>query len=479
MAALVALAACQGLPKIPDQRAGATPAGPTYRFADLSRAKGNTDGLLVLIAFSGGGVRASAMAYGVLEALHATRIGRGAQRRTLLSEVDVISGTSGGSFTAAYYGLHRERMFARGPNGLTPFERRYLKRPVTSDLKSTVFSNLIRINTGATNRSDVAAELYEETIFGKRTYRDLLRAGRPLIAINANDTTKLSQFVFTQDQFDLICGDLASYPVARAVTASSAVHGVFAPIKLRNFAPRNRNCPTEPAWVAAALRGDPQVSTAVETPRDRRRLARLARWYRNGEPYGRTAVPDARYWVHLADGGSIDNVALRPILGALGSPISRWGIRELIASGRVRRVLLIVVNAQKRPDRDTDRRPEGPTLVRMLFSAMNSAQNATSRDSLRTAETLFADLRRRHPRTAFDGPVVVELDAIRNPARRRCFRNIATALDLPADQVDALRQEAAMQLEADPRYRAFLKATGGTRTGDLSFPGAAGFCKQG
>ncbi len=359
----LALSACQSLPKIPDRPATATAPPLQYRFADLAKGPGNTDGLLVLLAFSGGGARASAMAYGVLEVLNATRIGRGARRRSLLSEVDVISGTSGGSFTAAFYGLFRQRMFEKGPDGLTLFERRYLKRPVTKSLKSSVLGNLIRINTAAVNRSDVAAELYEKTIFGKRTFGDLLRAGRPLIAINADDTTKLSRFVFTQAQFDLICGNLSTYPVARAVTASSAVHGVFAPIKLRNFSPNNRNCPPEPAWVAAALKGEPTTSTVIETPRDRRRLARLARWYRTGEPYGRTAVRGSPYYVHLADGGVENNVALWPILRGLDSPISDWGLRKLLASGRVRRVLLIVVNAMPRADNENDRKPAGPTVV--------------------------------------------------------------------------------------------------------------------
>jgi NTE family protein len=475
----LALSACQSLPKIPDQPATATATRLQYRFADLAKGPGNTDGLLVLLAFSGGGARASAMAYGVLEVLNATRIGRGAHHRSLLSEVDVISGTSGGSFTAAFYGLYRKRMFQKGPDGLTLFERRYLKRPVTKSLKSSVFGNIFRINTAAVNRSDVVAELYDKTIFGKHTFGDLLRAGRPLIAINAADTTKLSRFVFTQDQFDMICGDLSTYPVARAVTASSAVHGVFAPIKLRNFSPNNRNCPPEPAWVAAALKGEPTTSTVIETPRDRRRLARLARWYRTGEPYGRTAVRGSPYYVHLADGGVGNNVALWPILRGLDSPISDWGLRKLLASGRVRRVLLIVVNAMPRADNENDRKPAGPTLVQMLLSAVYSAQTATSLDAIRMSSALFKQMRRQYPRVAFDGPVVIEFEAIKNAARRRCFRNIKTAIDLPIQEIDALRRLAATQLENDPQYRTFLRATNGHLTAKIDFGAADQFCPSG
>ena len=58
--------------------------------------------LAVLVAFSGGGTRASAFAYGVLKELADTEVITAKGTRPLLHEVDVISSVSGGSFTAAY-----------------------------------------------------------------------------------------------------------------------------------------------------------------------------------------------------------------------------------------------------------------------------------------------------------------------------------------------------------------------------------------
>lgn len=484
------LAACQTLPDIPDRPAADTPGAPKYRFSDLTKGPGNSDGTLILLSFSGGGARAAAMAYGVLESLNATRIGgtgRGGRRRSLLSEVDVISGTSGGSFTAAFYGLYRSEMFARGKDGLSLYERRYLKRPVTRQLTRRLFRNIVRINTAAVNRSDIAAAYYGDTIFDDKTYTDLRKAGRPFVVLNANDTTKQSRFVFTQDQFDLICGTLDGYPVARAVTASSAVDGVFAPIKLRNFAPTTEVCPALPRWVAAAIDGRPKGVSIVEGPRDRLRRAHLARWYKNGEPFEQKPVRGQPYFVHLGDGGAIDNMGLWPILLALGSPISDWGLQEVIASGRVRRVMLIVVDATNMSGGNYDRKPAGPTVVQMVGAAVNSAIDQSSRDAIRAAEVLFNRLRRRYavrrrtargvrPKVTFHGPIVIDFASIRNPVRRRCFAKIETALDLPAPQVDALRQLSVQQLESDPRYRAFLKETGGRRVAELTFGRASAFC---
>ena len=106
LAALVAAGGCARFPLNPPL--AHYEAGAGYRFANLSHAH-NSDSLFVVLTFSGGGTRAAALAYGVLEALRATPIVWEGERRSLLDEVDVISAVSGGSFTAAYYALKRER----------------------------------------------------------------------------------------------------------------------------------------------------------------------------------------------------------------------------------------------------------------------------------------------------------------------------------------------------------------------------------
>src|SRR5215467_14362103 len=89
------------------------------------REKGDPT-LRLVLAFSGGGTRAAALSYGVLEELRRTIIPGPPQRR-MLDEVDVITGVSGGSFTALSYALYGERLF-------TEYERRFLKRDVDSAL---------------------------------------------------------------------------------------------------------------------------------------------------------------------------------------------------------------------------------------------------------------------------------------------------------------------------------------------------------
>src|SRR5258707_155297 len=103
----------------------------------LSRLKddASANSMLVVLMFSGGGTRAASLAYGTLEALREVEITIEGRKRRLLDEVDVIIGVSGGSVTAAYYGLYHERIF-------TEFEPRFLRRDVQGELKKMLATNI-------------------------------------------------------------------------------------------------------------------------------------------------------------------------------------------------------------------------------------------------------------------------------------------------------------------------------------------------
>src|SRR5215467_8090284 len=96
---LVAVGGCAHWPATPRlEQAGA----PGYRPGDVGQG-GRSDELLVVVAMSGGGTRAAALGYGVLEELRRTEVTVNGVQRRLLDEVDVISAVSGGTFPAAYY----------------------------------------------------------------------------------------------------------------------------------------------------------------------------------------------------------------------------------------------------------------------------------------------------------------------------------------------------------------------------------------
>ena len=107
-----------------------TPSENGYSFNKTRGGKLGDD--LILLTFSGGGTRAAALSYGVLKELRDTTIMSGGQRVRLLDEVDSISSVSGGSFTAAYYGLFGDRIFQ-------DFEDVFLKKSIQGILIQKLF----------------------------------------------------------------------------------------------------------------------------------------------------------------------------------------------------------------------------------------------------------------------------------------------------------------------------------------------------
>src|SRR5436190_12135441 len=238
-----------------------------YRFTNLSHTN-DSDSLFVMLAFSGGGTRAAALSYGVLEELAKTWIIWEGRRGRLLDEVDLISSVSAGSFTAAYYGLYGDRIFR-------DFESTFLKRNIQGRLLGPYFSpiNWFRLASPKFSRIDLAAEYYDRHLFGGHTFGDLSTQGkRPFLMINATDMSLGARFEFTQDQFDLLCSDLAQFPLGRAVAASSAFPILLSPVTLRNYA---GSCDSpERGWIQAAL------ADGATSPR-RRNQALEARSYRD------------------------------------------------------------------------------------------------------------------------------------------------------------------------------------------------------
>ena len=103
-------------------------------------------------------------AYGVLLELHETPLPDESGNIQLLDEVDVISSVSGGSFTAAYYGLHGDATFPG-------FEKAFLRQNIERDLLHRILSPL-RWFTRMT-RSEEAARLYDLFVFHGASFADL------------------------------------------------------------------------------------------------------------------------------------------------------------------------------------------------------------------------------------------------------------------------------------------------------------------
>ena len=419
---------------------------PAAAYTFAKRLPHNSPKLFVVLTFSGGGTRAAAFTLGVLEKLAETRIIVDGDSRRLLDEVDVITAVSGGSFTAAYYGLFGDRVF-------TEFPERFLYRDVQGDMIAALLSpsELAKMAAPQFNRTDAIAEYLDRTLFEGRTFADLSSSGRsPYVILNAMDLNTGTTFSFTQMQFDYLCSDLSTYPVARAVLASAAVPILLAPIVLRNYP---GHCPgRNPLWVKQAL--------AERNPVDRR--------FHAAQALASYADPEAVPYVRLVDGGIVDNLGVR---GSIMSEVNHYG-RVLEMAGafspgaleQVEHVLVIASNTQAISGRAWLRSEDDPGLLDTVLALADATTSVLNAETTLLAQQGFdmwaAYVNERRCRACRKVTVdfsVLTFDQLSGGAERARFGTIPTSFRLDRNTVDALRALPAQMLDASPQFRAFLQ----------------------
>ena len=421
-----------------------------YRLDALGGAEQPSD-LLVLVAMSGGGKRSSAYSYGALKGMREIAVSTPQSRYSLLGSISAISGVSGGSFTAAYYGLHRDGAFGR-------YESDFLYADTDSDILGV---HLLPWNWGwAVDRdvgtNDYMERIYDKTLFHGAQFKDLKARGRPLIAVSATDINYGTPFLFTQEFFDVLCSDLAPFPIARAVAASNGFPGLFSPITLTN---RAADCAgRQPGWlrrVTAAERRDPLSRLGAQASLIERYLdARRTRF------------------VHLVDGGVSDNLGLR-VAGGMMENLSE-NPRALLSHGfgRVRRILVLSIDGEGAQDPALAQtkavggflsqvlRASGGQIDKLNFEtlrAMNEQLQDMAR-ALRTARCQTAPLIDGSPCSDVKAQLIhISLAAMPPGPEKDKLLAIPTGLTVARPDVDLLVEAGRSAIVASEPLRLFLQ----------------------
>lgn len=427
---IVVLAGCASYAPIDNQPADGVSLEDSYSLKSHLRAYGSSDQRLML-ALSGGGTRAAALSYGVLEALRDTRVETSSGEASLLDSVDSISSVSGGSFTSAYYGLYGDKIFE-------DFEDDFLRKDVQGDLLNKLVNPFNWFRLG--KRTDWAVDYYQEHVFKGATFADLLAADGPMIIINASDLSAGIAFWFLQEYFDLLCSDILDFPVSRAVAASSAVPGLFSPVTLKNYG----DCSERNSSIIETTRSETERHPELEM------ALRGLRSYSDKE---------RKPYVHLVDGGITDNLGLRVItdvsklVGGVGNYYRRFDRKP------PRRIVVISVDAANEPDYPMNRSSRVPTISEVM-GAMSGVQ--LHRYNADTLAIIQEELRTwgRELSTP-DNPVDVYFIALNfnqvgDPARREVLNAIPTSFSLTDEQVDVLIETGGDLLRGHPVFQKLI-----------------------
>jgi NTE family protein len=425
---LLILSACSSL-AVPMNEPLRSAAGNTeYRLIDVNRF-GGSESALVVVALSGGGKRSAAFAHGVLRGMRDIRVQPEGRESTLLDEVDLLAGVSGGAFPAAHFGLYGQASFDTFPE-----EFLYL------DIEAYIWGTFLLpwnwdwLVNPLVGTNDRMTQVYDRLMFHGATFADLARRGRPQVSINTTDINFGRPFGFLPHTFDLICSDLASVPIARAVAASNGLPVLFSPVTLRSY--RGPDCPLTPAV----------PETASELNQNNLRARALL------ETLQRYSDPEQVTWVHLMDGGISDNLALRVLLSdALLMEAQAEQLRpELLP---VRRLLVISVNAEAPPNPSWPKQRIVSGLGQIISAATGAQISAYNLETViaveHTVENVIRSLRQMrclrgstingYPCDDVAGSVLrINLSDFDEPEMRARLLAVRTGLTLPRNQVDEL-----------------------------------------
>lgn len=453
MALCASLAACAS-PRIENQKLLSGEANPEYRVVVPS----SPDRPLILMAFSGGGTRASALSATVLKELTQTTYRAGDGIHALSDDVKLVSSVSGGSVTAGWVALN-------GVAGLDQFRRQFLEKDNMAVLRGNLFNPLFwgKIAFTPYGRINVLEDIYDQELFLGATLAETNRADRPVVVLNATDMAGGETFSFTPSRFDDICASFGRTKVSTGVAASAAFPILLAPVAFKNYQP---HCPgnirsAHWAEIEGAAASEPQVNLQEY---------RLAR-YTNDLRRRQDAFRDIRY-VHLLDGGVADNLGIGAIRSALTSTHDDTHLLAAINSNRVGKLVVVVVNARSDPPNKVYESGASPGVWAQLRTVTSVPIDAASQNSQAILNALLTEFARMRASSGQEGladfrvyGVTVDFDALpadteEHRRLRDAAKTVPTSWTLTPAQLQTTETVGRFLMEQSACYRQLINDLG-------------------
>lgn len=430
---ILVLVGCASHGTIQNRPQAVLPKNPVYSMIDILRSRPDSD-LSIIMSFSGGGTRASALSYGVLLELRDTVVSINGKPQRLLDYVNVISSVSGGSFTAAYYGLFGDKIF-------DDFADKFLR----ADIEVELVQGLIKPSRwlSGKERTQMAVEYYQEKLFGNATFADMRRPNAPMVLLNASDLSTGTRFSFVQEYFDLLCAPIDSYPVAKAVAASSAVPLVFNPVVIENHKGCNAR---EFQKLFSQTKLKHTNSQVLLAAKDLEKIVEMKDKYR---------------YLHLVDGGITDNLGLRSffeiieLYGGIKPFMDKIGYRKTDNS------VVIVVDASTDAVHGIAERNDEPSIDQAV-NAMSDIQ--LHRYNASTLELMRGSMQRWNSELSSQGQasklhfIEVGLKRSFSKERQEYFNKIPTSFTLTSEQVDALIAAGRESLRNSKSFQKLIRS---------------------
>ena len=281
------------------------------------------------------------------------------------------------------------------------------------------------------------------------TYADLAKSRKgPFVVISATDMSLGRRLDFTQEYFDVLCLDLTSLPISRAVASSSAVPLVFSPITLNN---NGGNCHYQLPDNLLDNNSSEAAGTSEFRAKTRSAYRANLKQYQDSQK---------RPYIHLLDGGLTDNLGLRSLLDA-SELYSNKTLYDRLENAHISKIIIINVNAQTLRRNEIDSSAEVPGTAAVARALTNIPIDKYSEDTQRQFQK-YVDLWNSN-RTA-ETPLVYYisinlLDLPNSPLRDQVI-HIPTTFYLARNEVNNLRKAAKILLKQSKEYQRLIHDIG-------------------
>lgn len=415
---------------------------------------------VILMTFSGGGSRAAALAEAVLHEIAQTSYTAVDGPHVLSEDVKLISSVSGGSVTAAWFGLHR------GPGhwdgDLDGLRRDFLTQDNMAALELDAVNPItwFGLVTGLTTRIEAEEALFNQRLYHDATLAALNQPGKPYIVLNTTDMAGGESFAMVPRRFDDVCSNYDTLPVATAVAASAAFPILLTPVSFQDYSTACKGKLRSGEWIKIDLSNPYTPYLNLAEYKDAR--------YSNDLRHGPNSFRQIDY-LNFLDGGLADNLGTQSLRLALIANYDDAKVLRAINEGKIRRLVVIVVNARSDPPNKLYQQARQPGLVSQINAVTSvpiDANTVNSEVALSALLGEFAQAAASAGRQAYFGGmavygITVDYDQIPadTPAHitlRDRAKDVPTSWTLTPAQLQVTEEVGRFLLRRHPCYRALL-----------------------
>ena len=431
---------------------------------------------VILMSFSGGGSRAAALASAVLREMAGTTYEAGGGRRQLTDDVKLISSVSGGSVTSAWFGLRHGPGHSDGD--LDELRQKFLTQDNMTSLGLDAINPItwLRMAFGNFSRIQALESLLDERLFAGARLAAINQPGKPFIVLNTTDMAGGETFALVPRRFDDICSSYDRLAVSTGVSASAAFPILLTPVAFRNFSAGCAGQLRSSEWSGIDLANPYTPYLNLPEYRDAR--------YTNDLRRGSSPFRDIEY-LYFLDGGLADNLGVRSLRSAMINAYDSAGGLRAINDGKIKKLVVIIVNARSDPPNDAYADQNRPGIIGMVKSVTSVPIDANTASSQLALDGLLKELAEaavNSDRAKFKGMAIygVTIDFDQLPADTDDHRRlrdevkiVPTTWTLTEKQLQTTEAAGSFLLRREPCYQLLvqdLPATPPGPPGDVIVP---------